>query len=180
MLEKWKSGVDNKRNFGAILTDMSKAFGCLSNDLLFAKLNAYGFSLLALRRVQSYLSNRTQRSKINSEFSSWEEILFVVPQGSRTSLYLWYFIWSFLCDSFFIINVDWNILKLQNAAKTLLKWFNDNQMKANPDKCHFIYCSSVKTSIMIQNEQISNSPCKKMFGVFFDSKLTFQSHSQLL
>ena len=79
-----------------------------------------------------------------------------------------------------MINVDWNILKLQNAAKTLLKWFNDNQMKANPGKCHFIYSSSVKTSIMIQNEQISDSPCKKMFGVFFDSKLTFQSHSQLL
>ena len=85
MLEKRKSGVDNKRNFGAILTDMSKAFDCLSSDLLFAKLNAYGFSLLALRRVQSYLSNRTQRTKINSEFSSWEEILFVVPQGSRAS-----------------------------------------------------------------------------------------------
>ena len=25
------------------------------------------------------------------------------------------------------------ILKLQNASKTLFKWFNDNQMKANPD-----------------------------------------------
>ena len=26
-LEKWKSIVDNKRNFGALLTDLSKAFG---------------------------------------------------------------------------------------------------------------------------------------------------------
>ena len=80
MLEKWKSAVDNKRNFGTLLTDLSKAFDCLPHDLLLAKLNAYGFSLPALRLVQSYLSNRKQRTKIKSEFSSWEEILFGVPQ----------------------------------------------------------------------------------------------------
>ena len=72
MLEKWKLAVDNKRNFGALLTDLSKAFDCLPHDLLLAKLNAYGFSLPALRLVQSYVSNRKQRTKINSEFSPWE------------------------------------------------------------------------------------------------------------
>ena len=41
MLEKWKSAVDNTRNFGALLTDLSKAFDCLRHDLLLAKLNAY-------------------------------------------------------------------------------------------------------------------------------------------
>ena len=29
---------------------------------------------------------------------------------------------------------------------------------------------------MIENEQIRNSSCEKLLGVFFDSKLTFQSH----
>ena len=72
MLEKWKMAVDNKRNFVALLTDLSKALDCLPHDLLPAKLNAYGFSLPALRLVQSYLSNRKQRTKINSEFSPWE------------------------------------------------------------------------------------------------------------
>ena len=68
------------------------------------------------------------------------------------------------------------ILKLKNASKTLFNWFNDNQMKANPDKSHFVCSSSVKTSIMIENEQIRNSSCEKRLGVFFDSKLTFQSY----
>ena len=49
-------------------------------------------------------------------------------------------------------------------------------MKDNPDKCHFICSSSVKTSIMLENKQISNNSCEKLLGVFFDSKLTFQSH----
>ena len=82
MLEKWKSAVDNKKTFGTLLTDLSNAFDCLNHDLLLAKLNAYGLSLPALRMIQSYLSNRKQRTKINSDFSSWEEILFGVPQGS--------------------------------------------------------------------------------------------------
>ena len=29
---------------------------------------------------------------------------------------------------------------------------------------------------MIENKKIGNSSCKKLLGVFFDSKLTFQSH----
>ena len=33
------------------------------------------------------------------------------------------------------------IQKLENAVKTLFQWFTDNQMKANPDKCHFL-CST--------------------------------------
>ena len=44
MLEKWKTAIDNKKTFGALLTDLSKAFDCLSDDLLLTKLNAYGFS----------------------------------------------------------------------------------------------------------------------------------------
>ena len=78
----------------------------------------------------------------------------------------------------FFVGDDLNdvILKLQNASKTLFKWFNDNQMKANPDKCHFICSSNVKTSIMIENEQISNSSCEKLLVVFFESKLIFQLH----
>ena len=82
MLEKWKNAVDKGKIFGALLTDLSKAFDSLSHDLLIAKLNAYGFSLPALKLVHSYLSNRKQRTKINSAYSSWEEILFGVPQGS--------------------------------------------------------------------------------------------------
>ena len=71
---------------------------------MIAKLNAYGFDMSALRFVHSYLKNRTQRTKINSEYSSWEEIMFGVPQGSILGSLL---INVFLCDLFLIMkNID--------------------------------------------------------------------------
>ena len=82
MLEKWKSAADKAKIFGILMTDLSKAFDCLSHELIIAKLNAYGFSLPALKLMQSDLTERKQRTKINQAYSSWEEILFGVPQGS--------------------------------------------------------------------------------------------------
>ena len=31
------------------------------------------------------------------------------------------------------------IEKSENTSKTLFQWFSANQMKANPDKCHFLF-----------------------------------------
>ena len=100
MLEKWKRSVDNSKMFGALLTNLSKAFDCLDHELLIAKLNAYGFSLTALKLVHNYLSNRKQRTKINSTHSSLLEILFGVSQGSILGPLLFNI---FLIDLFFII-----------------------------------------------------------------------------
>ena len=51
MSENWKSAVDQRKVFGALLTDLSKAFDCRSHELIIAKLNAYGFNLAALKLV---------------------------------------------------------------------------------------------------------------------------------
>ena len=58
MLEKWKKAADTKKVFGALLTDLSKAFDCLSRDLITAKINDYGVNLLALYLIQNYIANR--------------------------------------------------------------------------------------------------------------------------
>ena len=66
MIEKWKKSVDNGGAFGALLTDLSKAFDCLSHELLIAKLEAYGFENKSLVTIYDYLTNRKQRVKINN------------------------------------------------------------------------------------------------------------------
>ena len=69
-LEKWKNSVGKGKPFGALLTDLSKAFDCLDHELLTAKLDAYGFSLPGLRLIHDYLSNKKQRTKIDDNHSS--------------------------------------------------------------------------------------------------------------
>ena len=54
MLEKWKSAVDKGKSCGALLTDLSKAFDCLSYKLLLEKLHACRFSIAALRQIHTY------------------------------------------------------------------------------------------------------------------------------
>ena len=83
MIESINNSLDKGGKAGALLlTDLSKAFDCILHDLLIAKLHAYGFSIESLRLINNYLSNRKQRTKIDSQFSSWEDIIFGVPQGS--------------------------------------------------------------------------------------------------
>ena len=64
-----KNPVDKGESFEVFFTNISKAFDCLDHELLNPKLNAYRFSLLALRLNQDYLSNRKQRTKIYDNYS---------------------------------------------------------------------------------------------------------------
>ena len=58
MLQKLKKELDKPMIAGALLTDLSKAFGCLNHELLIAKLEAYGFDHASLIIIFNYLSGR--------------------------------------------------------------------------------------------------------------------------
>ena len=56
--EKWKNTADKGKVFGALLTSLPMAFGCLDHKLLIAKLNAYRFSFPEFKFIHNYLTNR--------------------------------------------------------------------------------------------------------------------------
>ena len=64
------------------MMDLSKAFDCVSHDLLIAKNHAYGFENRSLKLIHNHLNVRKQKVKINSKYSTWKEIISGVPQGS--------------------------------------------------------------------------------------------------
>ena len=125
-------------------------------------------------------------------YSSLLEIIFGVLQGSILGTLLSNIS---LIDLFFIIEdtdipsypddntpyiiadeIDGVIKSLEEASEILFKWFNDNLMKINADKCHLLVSTNNTVKIKIGNFDITNSKSEKLLGVKFDHKLSFDDH----
>ena len=100
MIEKVRKIFDKGGTFGALLKDLSKAFDCMTHDLLIAKLHALTFDMNALNLTFDYLTERKQIVKVNSSFSSYLDIFqggYIDPQGSILGPLLFNL---FLCNFF--------------------------------------------------------------------------------
>ena len=188
-----KNALDKGLCTGILLTDLSKAFDCISHNLLLAKLHAYGFSKQSLNLVSNYLCDRIRRTKINQKYSTWRNVIYGVPQGSILGA-LWFNIYIndiFLFSQYFNMtnyadncspyefsgSIDDVILKLQNDSLCLLEWYESNYLKPNPDKLHLLLSDKGDNySILIGTEVILNSMDEKILGVDFDHKLNFNTH----
>ena len=70
-----------------------------------------------------------------------------------------------------------NVIKArEDIGENLIKWFSDNQVALNTDKCHVLLNSQGPNTIKIGNLCIKNSSCEKMLGINFDYKLKFTNH----
>ena len=154
LLQAWQEELDKSGFVGTILMDLSKAYDCLPHDLLVAKLEVYDIDKTGLNLIYNYLSNCKQRTKINSWYSDWYDIVRGVPQGSILGPLLFNL---FINDLFLFIertNIcnfadDNTIYSCQNDLNnifedlrydmvTLLRWFKENSMKVNPKKFKFV------------------------------------------
>ena len=194
MINKWHSCLDNSGVVGTILMDLSKAFDCLPHERILAKLHAYGVDIKSLKLLQDYLSNQTQRVKLDSTLSSWLKILLGVPQSSILGpLFfniflndmLWFIEKTDICN-FADDNTIYSCAKsvndvienLQSDLKIALTWFKDNQMMANPGKFQFMILNknTINKSIVINNKTIESSKSVKLLGLTIDNKLNFGIH----
>ena len=188
LLEKLKQAPDSGQMFGALLSDLSKAFDCLDHKLLIAKLNAYRFSLPALKLVHDYLSNSKQRTKVNRIYSSWLKVVFGIPQGSILGPLLFNIFWADLNNVDIASYADDNtphviadgingvITSVEKVSKALFEWFENYLLKSNADKCHLLVISSDAVNLRVSEYDIKNSECEKLLGLKFDNKVTFEKH----
>ena len=192
MIEKARKILEKGGKFGALLTDSSKAFDCVTHDLLIVKLQALNFDMNALNLIFDYLTGRKQRVKINSSFSSYLDIFQGVLQASILGPLLFNL---FLCDLFSFVeeadiksyadddiryvcsqNLDVTLQKIEKVEKLLFDWFSNHFLKANADKCHLILSTDEPFSINIDNKVIKSSNNKKLLETNLNNRLDFDTH----
>ena len=190
LLEEW-------RDIGGVLIDLSKAFDCVPHDLLLAKLAAYGVNESFLCYIYSYLLNRKQCVRINNINSGFLTVILGVPQGSIVGPILFN---CFFNDFFYVIEIanahnfsDDNTLTafpnsiqnlihlLESESSAAVKWFRDNKMIVNPGKFQAIILDKKKTNHTKETTKIDNKAVKlkssvKLLVVQIDAELNFNLH----
>ena len=173
MEEKLKKGLGNSGVGRMLLTDLSKAVDYLRHKFLIAKLAAHSSEQPSLCFIFSYLSKRTQRTKVNNAYRSYTNIKYSVPQSSILGPLLFNFdicyllLWEYKCDiasyaddnTPYPSNISLNLVlqKLESSTHDLFRWFKENRMKSNLDKCHLLVTTNVLTSVNVNGFQITNN-----------------------
>ena len=106
-----------------------------------------------MKLINYYLTERNQSVKLNHQFSSWMDNLFGAPKGPILRALLFKIFSSDIIlfqkkNASFVSYADDKtsyclgksskvvITKLEASSRTFFKWFENNNIEANPDKYH--------------------------------------------
>lgn len=195
--------MDRRLVTGAVFLDLSKAFDTVDHSILFTKLSKSGLSDPVVDWFKSYLLQRTQVTTVDSSSSSAKSVLVGVPQGSVLGPLL-FLIYvndmpscakscevSLYADDTVVYYSSSNIRELEDNLnadlKLLCKWFNDNLLTLNIDKCKFvIFGSSRKLNsfsnllVEINGQPLERKESFKYLGVKLSENMSWSEHINAL
>ena len=196
VLAKWKEKIEAKETIFAVFLDLKRAFETISRPLLLQTLKRFGIVGTAYKWFESYLYERTQKTRFDNFDSDSIANTLGVPQGSVLGpiLFIIYIndlkrvlrfcdINLFADDTVLFIaakNPDEAVAHLNEDLHYLANWLKFKQLKLNVSKTKYLIISSANfrspVNIEIDGETIERVNELKYLGVIIDDKLTFKSH----
>ena len=194
------SVLDKGGQIDIVFLDFSKAFDCISHDLLLYKLkHFYGLDGSLLMWIQNYLTDRSQRVLIDGKCSDWLPVTSGVPQGSILGPLLFLLFINdlpsiasncttalFADDSkcFREINDFNDCILLQNDLDRMFEWSQSWNMNFNPMKCKVLTitrrCQKLCFNYSLDGTSLEHVGTFTDLGVVVDEKLSFNSHIEQL
>ncbi len=186
--------TDGAKNFARVLLlDYRKAFDLIDHSILLQKLENLGVPDFLLKWIASFLTNRTQRVKIDSTImSEWGQLNGGVPQGTKLGPIL------FLCmindlslnlptykyvDDTSAVHISNNAQDnaLQTAADSAAEWSKNMNMQLNAKKTKELVIDFSKPNhslppITIEGEEIERVQTSKLLGVHLSYDLKWHTH----
>ena len=198
ILSRMKHVLSNRMIGLYLFIDFRKAFDIVCTPLLLLKLKiCFGFDENAIKLIQNFFHNRTQKVKLNDVFSQLLPITLGVAQGSSLGPLLFllfindlpYFIVNFLTTLFADdttlslehTSYDCLLSKFHSSVPHLLKWCKFNLLDINWQKSFIMFITNkynitLPSYILIDGQQVNVVTSFKLLGIIIDNKLTFSQH----
>lgn len=195
LVDQITSSLQNKLTTCVLYLDLKKAFDTVSFNILLDKLYYIGIKGNLHKMIQSYLTNRTQKTQINLYTSGEEKVNMGVPQGSILGPLLFIIYINDLANVFkevdFYFFADDTAISIKGSSENELqiildkllplvtKWFQVNRLSLNVSKTNYqIYSRKVVSDLTIEinKAKILRKKTIKYLGIIVDENLKWTSH----
>ena len=186
------------------LLDLSAAFDTVDHDILITRLHdSFGIRDTALSWISSFITGRTQRVRVGSQYSTDSAVYYGVPQGSVLGpvLFLLYTAdvlviaarhgvgaHSYADDTQLYVhsspdNCQAIFARLMSCMDDVGHWMSSNRLKLNTGKTQFTclgtryQLAKIDASVLVANGSAVDLLCTvTCLGVTIDQRLTFGNH----